>query len=141
MWKLIILIAFIPFAYSPEDTQGEIVLILDDCQNWRQGLKGKYPDAFSFSKSLENHESVGLIHGWLDPEKKLASRILTYPELLRMNPIFTSELSYSDWNDLLNSPKKKFYILRPDDYCSKRRFEYRYEFTLYEVVISLSSKE
>ncbi len=140
MWKLVFIISFL-FEFPFLETQTETVIIVDDCQKWRKGLPGKYPEAFSFSKDLENYENISLIHGWLVPEKRLTTKTLTFSEISVLNPIFTSEMSYTDWNNLLKNPKLKFYILRPDCFCSKSRFEFGYEFKVYEVIVSLSAKE
>ncbi len=67
---------------------------------------------------------------------------MTYSQILKMNPQYTSELDTEDWDQLAyGEDKKKIYMLRPDDYCSEKRFVFNQEFVLYEVRIHLSGDE
>jgi hypothetical protein len=65
---------------------------------------------------------------------------MRYAEIMEQNPRYTSELKKEDWIKLDNE-KRKIYLLRPDDFCSEKRFVLNQEFTLYEVLIGLSGKE
>jgi hypothetical protein len=65
---------------------------------------------------------------------------MRYAEILEQNPRYTSELNADDWLKLDNE-KRKIYLLRPDDYCTRKRFVFNQEFTLYEVRVGLSGPE
>ncbi len=65
---------------------------------------------------------------------------MRYADILEQNPRYTSELKKEDWIKLDNE-KRKIYLLRPDDFCSRRRFVLNQEFTLYEIRIGLSGTE
>ena len=65
---------------------------------------------------------------------------MRYADILEQNPRYTSDLTAEDWLKLDNE-KRKIFFLRPDDFCSGRRFVFNQEFTLYEVRVSLSGDE
>lgn len=65
---------------------------------------------------------------------------MRYADILEQKPKYTSELNADDWIKLDNE-KRKIYLLRPDDFCSGKRFVLNQEFTLYEVRVRLSGPE
>jgi hypothetical protein len=97
---------------------------------------------FGFSKSTPDFHLVGLSHGWIFPEDSLSKINMRYADILEQNPRYTSKLKKEDWIELAyGKDKKKLFLLRPDDYCSGRRFVLNLEFTLYEVRLGLSGPE
>ncbi len=67
---------------------------------------------------------------------------MRYADILEQNPRYTSELKKEDWIELtFGKNKKKIFLLRPDDYCTRNRFVLNQEFTLYEVRMGLSGDE
>lgn len=138
MWKLILLLTlWLAPTPSPSDS---IILIADDCTQWRMSILHKKKGYFGFTKSTPDFHLVGISHGWIFPEDSLSKINMRYADILEQNPRYTSELNADDWIKLDNE-KRKIYLLRPEDYCSGRRFVFNQEFTLYEVRIGLSGDE
>ncbi len=134
MWNLILLLTLwlVP-APSPSDS---IFLIADDCSNWSITILNKKEGYFAFSKDIPIFHSLGLSHGWLFPKDSMSKISMRYADILEQKPRYTSELNADDWLKLDND-KRKIYLLRPDDYCTRKRFVFNQEFTLYEVRIGL----
>jgi hypothetical protein len=143
MWKLIILTSLIWNSLFFEH-ESFVVLILDDCQNWRAVPNNalKYKSDFIYSKDLSKNQSVSLGHMWYDPKPKPETKTVIYSEIIKMTPIYTSELSYEDWWKLKSQEDHiKIFILKPEDFCSDKRFSFSHAFTLYEVKFSVSANE
>jgi hypothetical protein len=140
MWILIL--SFFLWS-SPGNNQTDYsILIVDDCSLWEKIDTHKISDRYSIAKAIPVFHRVWIIHNWIFPEDKLSIVNMTYSQILRMNPQYTSELNTEDWNQLAyGKDKKKIYMLRPDDYCSEKRFVFNQEFVLYEVRIHLSGDE
>jgi hypothetical protein len=81
-----------------------------------------------------------LIHDWMIPEDSMSKINVRYADILEQNPRYTSELKKEDWLKLDND-KRKIFLLRPDEYCSRKRFVFNQQFTLYEVRVRLSGTE
>ncbi len=138
MWKLILVLAI--WLYPTPDPSDYIILIADDCTQWKMSFFHKKKLHFGFSKSTPDFHSIGLSHGWISPEDSLSKINMRYADILEQNPRYTSELNADDWIKLDNE-KRKIYLLRPDDFCSEKRFVLNQEFTLYEVRVGLSGPE
>jgi hypothetical protein len=138
MWKLILVLAI--WLYPTPDPSDYIILIADDCTQWKMSFLHKKKLHFGFSKSTPDFHSIGLSHGWISPEDSLPKINMRYADILEQNPRYTSELNADDWIKLDNE-KRKIYLLRPDDFCSEKRFVLNQEFTLYEVRVGLSGPE
>jgi hypothetical protein len=137
MWKLILLLSlWLAPTPSPSDY---IILIADDCSKWYMSIIKK-KGHFGLSKRTPDYHSVSLVYGWITPEDSLSKINMRYADILEQKPRYTSELNAEDWIKLDNE-KRKIYLLRPDDFCSEKRFVLNQEFTLYEVLIGLSGKE
>jgi hypothetical protein len=137
MWKLILLLTlWLAPTHSPSDS---IILIADDCSKWDIYINKK-KGHFGISKSTPGIHSVRLVYGWITPEDSLSKINMRYADILEQNPRYTFELNAEDWIKLDNE-KRKIYLLRPDDYCTRKRFVFNQEFTLYEVRIGLSGPE
>ena len=140
MWKLILVLAI--WLYPTPDPSDYIILIADDCTQWKMSFFHKKKLHFGFSKSTPDFHLVGISHGWIFPEDSLSKINMRYADILEQNPRYTSKLKKEDWLELAyGKDKKKLFLLRPDDYCSGRRFVFNQEFTLYEVRVSLSGDE
>jgi len=138
MWNLILLLTlWLAPTPSPSDS---IILIADDCTQWRMSILHKKKGYFGFTKSTPDFHLVGISHGWIFPEDSLSKINMRYAEIMEQNPRYTSELKKEDWIKLDNE-KRKIYLLRPDDYCSRKRFVFNQQFTLYEVHVRLSGPE
>ena len=138
MWKLILVLAI--WLYPTPDPSDYTILIADDCTQWKMSFFHKKKRHFGFSKSTPDFHSIGLSHGWISPEDSLSKINMRYADILEQNPRYTSDLTAEDWLKLDNE-KRKIFFLRPDDFCSGRRFVFNQEFTLYEVRVSLSGDE
>ena len=138
MWKLILLLTL--WLYPTPDPSDYIILIADDCTQWKMSFFHKKKGHFGFSKDIPIFHSLGLSHGWISPEDSLSKINMRYADILEQNPRYTSDLNSADWLKLDND-KRKIYLLRPDDYCTRKRFVFNQEFTLYEVRIGLSGDE
>lgn len=138
MWKLVILFCF---NIIPYDRPDHAILIIDDCQAWDEVVSSafeKEEGKFTISKGGNStHRLIMLIHGWIDPGDKLATLSMTYPEILRAPHVFSSDLSSDDWTELSG----KMFIVRPEDYCSGKRFVHNYKFKVYEAIIHVTRDE
>ena len=132
MWKLILLLA-IWLAPNPAPSD-YIILIADDCTNWDKIDPYRKTARYSIVKSTPDFHSIMLIHDWMLLEDSLSKINMRYADILEQNPRYTSKLKKEDWIEFAyGKDKKKLFLLRPDDYCSGRRFVFNQEFTLYEV--------
>ncbi|MBN3581230.1 hypothetical protein JYB64_02455 [Algoriphagus aestuarii] len=73
------------------------------------------------------------------PEPEIQS--LTKPEIEKGEFFNSSQLDFQDWYDLNKMKGKKLFVMMAEDFCSRKRFEYGYSFTLYEVRINLLLQE
>lgn len=143
MWKLIILSSFI-WSVLSYDQKDFVVLIMDDCQNWHAVPNNalKYESDFIYSKDLPDNQSISLGHMWYNPKPKPATKSMSYSEIIQMRAIYTSELDYEDWRKLeIIKDKNKVFVLKPEDFCSQKRFLFNHQFTLYEITFSVSAHE
>jgi hypothetical protein len=138
MWKLILVLA-IWLAPNPAPSD-YIILIADDCTNWGKIDPYRKTARYSTVKSTPDFQSIMLIHDWMLPEDSLSKINMRHADILEQNPRYTSELKKEDWLKLDND-KRKIFLLRPDDYCSRKRFVFNQQFTLYEVHVRLSGPE
>jgi len=138
MWKLILVLA-IWLAPNPAPSD-YIILIADDCTNWGKIDPYRKTARYSIVKSTPDFQSIMLIHDWMLPEDSLSKINMRHADILEQNPRYTSELKKEDWLKLDND-KRKIFLLRPDDYCSRKRFVFNQQFTLYEVRVRLSGPE
>ena len=138
MWKLILVLA-IWLAPNPAPSD-YIILIADDCTNWGKIDPYRKTARYSIVKSTPDFHSIMLIHDWMLPEDSMSKINQRYADILEQNPRYTSELKKEDWLKLDND-KRKIFLLRPDDYCSRKRFVFNQQFTLYEVRVRLSGSE
>lgn len=140
MWGLI-LSSLLWLAPIPTNSD-HLILIADDCSMWSKYDLQKKEGHFGFSKDIPGYYSFSLTHAWLFPKDKLATLNMTFAQIMVSNHQYSSELTPKDWLELdSNGDKKKIYLLRPDDYCSEKRFVFNQEFVLYEVRIHLSGDE
>ena len=130
MWKLILVLA-IWLAPNPAPSE-YIILIADDCTNWGKIDPYRKTARYSIVKSTPDFQSIMLIHDWMLPEDSLSKINMRHADILEQNPRYTSELKKEDWL-ILDNDKRKIFLLRPDDYCSRKRFVFNQQFTLYEV--------
>lgn len=140
MWKLTF-IFFSILLLTPSQKRELVYLIIDDCKNWKEMPKGKLQDQFSFYKESDENRLIMIIHGWIEPSARLSTKKWTFFQIQDKKPIYTSDLNNDAWFDLLQDSNRKFYILRPDDFCSCKRFVLSENFTLYEVKISITRDE
>ena len=138
MWKLILVLA-IWLAPNPAPSD-YIILIADDCTKWGKIDPYRKTARYSIVKSTPDFHSIMLIHDWMIPEDSMSKINVRYADILEQNPRYTSELKKEDWLKLDND-KRKIFLLRPDDYCSRKRFVFNQQFTLYEVRVRLSGTE
>jgi hypothetical protein len=138
MWKLILVLA-IWLAPNPAPSD-YIILIADDCTNWGKIDPYRKTARYSIVKSTPDFQSIMLIHDWMLPEDSLSKINMRHADILEQNPRYTSELKKEDWLKLDND-KRKIFLLRPDDYYSRKRFVFNQQFTLYEVHVRLSGPE
>jgi hypothetical protein len=138
MWKLILVLA-IWLAPNPAPSD-YIILIADDCTNWGKIDPYRKTARYSIVKSTPDFHSIMLIHDWMLPEDSMSKINQRYADILEQNPRYTSELMKEDWLKLDND-KRKIFLLRPEDYCSRKRFVINQQFTLYEVRVRLSGTE
>jgi len=140
MW-ILILSSLLWFAPIPTNSE-YLILIADDCSKWSKYDLQKKEGNFGFSKDILGFHFLGLTHAWLFPEDKLSIVNMTYSRIMNSIHKYSSELTPKDWLELdSNKDKKKIYMLKPDDYCSEKRFVFNQEFVLYEVRIHLSGDE
>ena len=145
MWKLVILFVISSF-FSEKET---CVIIIDECSNWKKYnhtwvVNNELVDdnLFSYEKKIWDILFVSLERIWLKEEDRLGTKKMTLNELKEMDFFFSSEISSKDWKMFLDQQKhKKFYLVTPEEYCSEKRFAFQYQFTLYEVKISIPIEE
>lgn len=140
MWKIIFIVSISIFFKYPQKEES-IYIIIDDCINWKIRTYGILQDQFFLSKERENNLSISLSHGWIEPSAKLSIEMLTYSQIKNKEPIYTSTLNDESWHKLIQVSDRKFFILRPDDFCSERRFLFDFTFALYEVKIHMDGEE
>ncbi|MFN4000306.1 hypothetical protein [Algoriphagus sp.] len=140
MWKLIFILSAILLFLSPKKEES-FYIIVDDCRNWRIGTPGKLQDQFSFYKQTENNRLIIIGHGWIEPSAKLSTEKIAISQIMEKKPIYTSTLDDEAWFRILQDSNRKLFILRPDDFCSGKRFVFNQEFTLYEAIISITRSE
>ena len=138
MWKLILVLAI--WLYPTPDPSDYIILIADDCTKWGKIDPYRKSARYSIVKSTPGFHSIMLIHDWMIPEDSMSKINVRYADILEQNPRYTSELKKEDWLKLDND-KRKIFLLRPDEYCSRKRFVFNQQFTLYEVRVRLSGTE
>jgi hypothetical protein len=140
MWLLIFTLLWLN---NPETNQNEYtILIVDDCTNWNEIVRPSGTTFYSITKEVPVFHNIRLSHFWVFPEDSLTKKRMRYSEILNKNPRYTSKLTVEDLDHLAyGKDKKKVFILRPDDYCSGRRFVFNQELTLYEVRVGLSGDE
>jgi hypothetical protein len=136
MWKLISFFLLLALGNYTKNYE-TIILIVNDCDKWRLVPAGNLVDQFSFYKIGNDGKHISLSHRWIESGSTLSTKILSISEMMSRDPIFTSDLNENDWYNLNKIPNRRIYIVRPDDYCSTNRFVYGFQFTLYEVMISL----
>ena len=117
-----------------------IILIADDCTNLDKIDPYRKAARYSIIKSTPDFHSIMLIHDWMLLEDSLSKIYMRYADILEQNPRYTSDLNAEDWLKLDNE-KRKIFLLRPDEYCSRKRFVFNQQFTLYEVRVRLSGSE
>lgn len=138
MWKLILVLAI---WLAPNPTPSDyIILIADDCTKWGKIDPYRKSARYSIVKSTPDFHSIMLIHDWMIPEDSMSKINKRYADIMEQNPRYTSELKKEDWMKLDND-KRKIFLLRPDEYCSGKRFVFNQQFTLYEVRVRLSGTE
>ncbi len=138
MWNLILLLT-LWLAPNPAPSDS-IILIADDCTNWDKIDPYRKTARYSIIKSTPDFHSIMLIHDWMLLEYSLSKINMRHADILEQNPRYTSDLNAEDWLKLDNE-KRKIFLLRPDDYCSRKRFVFNQQFTLYEVRVRLSGPE
>jgi hypothetical protein len=138
MWRLAITLLFYNLFLPPKD----IILVIDDCKKWNEIKLNPIDGRYSIFKEISKFHHTTLSHNWMNPEDKLATIHLTYQEMLNYQPIFSSDLSSEDWYDLMSKTRtRKMFILKPNDFCSNKRFIFGEKFELLEVRISLGGDE
>lgn len=137
MWKLILVFSILSFLDKSKEKS--TFIIINDCNKWNKRFYSKFNNHFSYSREVEKNGLVGFVFGWIDEEYKLSTKSLTFSEIMDSDPIYTSQLSLSDWSNLPRE-NQRIFILIPEDYCSRKRFLYGYEFTLYEVRLYVSGR-
>ncbi len=139
MWKLIVLPLFICNILFFNHSEF-VILILDDCQDWssvpNNALRTK--SDFIYSKDLPKNKSVSIGHSWNEPKLKPETKSVSYSDLNNKEIFYSSEMSFENW-DILKD--RKVFVLKPEDFCSSKRFEFGYQFVLYEVKIIVSYEE
>ncbi len=140
MWKLTLYFWAIFLLFIPKKEES-IYIIVDDCKNWKEMPKGRLQDQFSFHKESENNRSIMIIHGWIEPNAKLSTEKMTISQIMEKKTIYTSTLDNEAWFQILQDSNRKFFILRPDDFCSGKRFVLNEDFTLFEAKIFIARDE
>lgn len=140
MWKLVFILSVILLFISPKKEESVYILV-DDCKNWKEMPRGKLQDQFSFYKEGENNRLIVIGHGWIEPSERLAIKKMTISQIMENQPIYTSTLDNEAWYQLLKDSNRKFFILRPDEFCSSKRFVFNEYFSLYEAIISINRDE
>lgn len=159
---LVLIISTFLWLLPKQDESGLIILILDDCTNW-EFKENEYPpneenideiSNFSLTKNWIKGTSrfdryVWLSHLWNyliyqrgEEGKGKSILSLTYCQILNLNPIYSSETSFSEWDEIKRcSYNKLIYAMLPLDYCSDNRFVYNYSFKLYQVNLTMPYTE
>ena len=127
-----------------QDQPAFIILIPDDCDTWTTTNDSAKLETLGYPKGTRvsmnkgfDKSHVFVFHFWLQEEKNLEIKTLTYPEILRSEIIYTSDLEAVDWLKYWRKETPKLFLLLPEDYCSKKRFNFNHTFTLYEVEIEI----
>jgi hypothetical protein len=159
---LVLIFSIFLWLLPKQDESELIILILDDCTNW--GFKeNEYPpneenideiSNFSLSKNWIKGPSgldryVWLSHLWNyliyqrgEEGKGKSILLLTYSQILNLHPIYSSETSFPEWDEIKRrSYNKLIYVMLPSDYCSDNRFVFDYKFKLYQVNLTLPYSE
>jgi len=139
MWRLIAVLLFIivPLGGNKET----ILIVVDDCQNWRKINTRNSSETFSLSKDVSIEQRVSLIHGWLDPTDSLSKMSINHPIIKDAKICYASLLKEEDWYKLSSDLGPRIFILRPADFCSNKRFVLNYDFSVFEVILNVSRKE
>jgi hypothetical protein len=139
MCKLIVIIAVF-WRLFPINQEDSIIIILDDCKEWRIAQNGLNDERdFIYSKEFPENVSANLDHTRYSAEPEIKSLIIS--EIKKEKFYFSSQLDFQDWFDLNKMKGKKLFVMMAEDFCSRKRFEYGYSFPLYEVRLSLSLQE
>ncbi|WP_296704993.1 hypothetical protein [Algoriphagus sp.] len=139
MWKLIVIITAF-WRLLPINQEDPIIIILDDCREWRivkHGLRDKRD--FIYSKEFPENATVHLDHTRYSKEPE--TKGLTISEIEKGKFFYASELDFHDWSkwgEFNGKKNEKVFVMMAEDFCSQKRFEYNYSFTLYEVRVDLS---
>ena len=137
--KLSFILPVILILLFPRNNES-IYIIVDDCKNWKVRTPFK-KGPYLFFLTNEKDVRVDLAHGWIDPKDKLSTEKLTLSEIIEKKALFSSDLKFQDWDRLTSVKNTKYFILRPDDYCSEKRFVYSHQFTVYQMKIYVSRDE
>lgn len=140
MWKLNLIFSLV-VQFLLHQKEESVFIIIDDCKNWKESPSHKLQDQFSFYKQSENNRLIIVGHGWIEPSARLAKKKMTISQIMENQPIYTSTLDDEAWFQLLQDSNRKFFILRPDDFCSGKRFVFKEDFMLYESIISITREE
>lgn len=138
--KLSLILTIVLILHFPKNEE-EVYIIVDDCKNWEVRTYGNKSHFFINKKQRMNNPSITLGHGWIEPTSKRLTKNLTLSQTHEKNPIYTSNLDDNDWIRLIQNPNQKFFVLRPDEYCSDKRFLFNQQFSVYEVKIFVGYKE
>lgn len=139
--KLSLILTIVLILHFPKNEE-EVYIIVDDCKNWKIRTYGDNQSQFFISKEERiKYPSITLVHAWIEPSSKLSTENLTLSQIIEKNPIYTSNLGDKDWIRLIQNPNQKFFVLRPDEYCSDKRFLFNHQFSVYEVKIFVEYKE
>ena len=140
MWRLVLIIPFLMKSLILEEVY-ITVIVLNDCKIWEKTFMGRDSNYFVYSKEIKDRNEVRLSYGWIDESDSLSTINHGYPEILKSDIIFSSDLNYNEWYELMGDPVRSFFIVLPEDYCSARRFWHNYQFTLYPVRIYVDGYE
>ena len=145
MWQLVVILFINLFPVASDS----YIIIIDDCSKWKKiNLNRKMGDdpindvRFIYTLDVKDLSSVSIERMWIEEMDKPELKKFTLKEIYESNLFFTSEFSTKGWFDFVYKLQdKKIYLVVPEEYCSQKRFAFQYEFTLYEVRISLPMKE
>lgn len=138
MWKLIIIPILCLSLLVKQETK---ILILDDCKYWKKGYHNEELGQFAIVfDNLKNNQMVLLSNRKVPNESPYEVLTIKYSELMKKKFLFSSELTYKNWVDL-EQKRTRLLILRPEDFCSNKRFNYNQLISLYEVHIRVSRDE
>lgn len=136
MWTIILSLILLCFNFEDKP----IILLINDCKEWNNVDLKNLKEQFGITKDMKKFGFVGLGHMWIEPERKLSSIHMTFSEIQNSSPIYSSELSPEDWVNLSHG-KEKVFIMKPNDFCSEKRFYFNHDFELLEVLITYSGEE